>query len=231
MYNTKNISIKNWAEDDRPREKLLKKGRSALSNAELLAILIGSGSKSNSALDIAKSILNACENNLKNLAMKSVADLCKVKGVGQAKAITIISAIELSRRKESEPFESREIISSSSQVFQHFKFRLKDISHEEFWVLFLNRQNQVIKEEIISSGGVSGTVVDPKIIFKKALSEVASGIILIHNHPSGNLKPSQEDISITKTIKEGAGLLSIKVLDHVIFTDHDYFSFADQGII
>lgn len=231
MYNTKKLPIRNWAEDDRPREKLLQKGRAVLSNTELLAILIGSGSKSRSAIDIAKDILNEFDNNLNHLAKCSVADLCRIKGVGKARAIGIVSALELARRRDGAEVPPNVVITSSNQVFRHFKSKLMDLNHEEFWVIFLNRQNKIIREERISSGGVAGTVVDPKLIFKKALSEVASGLILIHNHPSGNLKPSQEDIQITKSIKSAGELLSIKVLDHIIFTDSDYFSFADQGIM
>ncbi len=231
MYEFKHVSIKHWAEDDRPREKLLSKGRSALSITELLAILIGSGTRSATAIDIGKQIINQCENDLNLLAKWNVQDFTKIKGVGEAKAITLIAAIELGRRRSA--FESPEkgIISSSNDAFHLVKEKLMDLEHEEFWIILLNRKNAVIKLERISAGGVAGTVVDPKIVFKKALDHIASGIILIHNHPSGNIKPSNEDIQLTKSMSEAARLLSLKILDHLIFTNNHYFSFADQGIL
>ncbi len=224
------LSIKDWAEEDRPREKLLLKGKQALSDAELMAILLGSGTVSVSAVELAKQILQMSSNNLNELAKCSVKDLQKFKGIGEAKAITIVSALELGRRrKESEPIK-RDKISGSSDVYEIMKPHLLDLHHEEFWILLLNRANGVIKKEKISTGGVAGTVADPKIIFKRALEETASGIILVHNHPSGNLKPSQADIDLTKKLREGAKLLDMQVLDHLIFTDNGYYSFGDMGI-
>jgi len=223
------FTIKQWAEEDRPREKLMLKGKSALSDAELIAILIGSGTASLSAVDVAKLILQKAENNLNQLARFTLKDLKTIKGIGEAKAITIMSALELGRRrKETEIFQKPKI-TSSKDAYDVIKADLLDLEYEEFWVLLLNRANQVIKKERISAGGVSGTVADPKIIFKKALDELASGIILVHNHPSGNLNPSQADIQLTTKVKEGGKLLDISVLDHLIFANQGYFSFADEG--
>lgn len=226
-----NLKILSWAEEDRPREKLILKGRSALSDAELIAILIGSGTKSLSAVDLAKLILNKVQNDLNELARLSVKDLEKFKGIGEAKAISIVSALELGRRrKDSEPLKKSKI-TSSKDVYDVVKPQLMDIKHEEFWILLLNRANIVINKIQISSGGVSGTVADPKIIFKQALDHLASAIILVHNHPSGNLSPSQADIDLTKKLKEAGKFLEIPVLDHVIFADQGYYSFADKGLL
>lgn len=226
-----NLKILSWAEEDRPREKLILKGRLALSDAELIAILIGSGTKSLSAVDLAKLILNRVHNDLNELARLSVKDLEKFKGIGEAKAISIVSALELGRRrKDSEPLKKLKI-TSSNDVYEAIKSQLMDIKHEEFWILLLNRANIVINKIQISSGGVSGTVADPKIIFKHALDHLASAIILVHNHPSGNLNPSQADIDLTKKLKEAGRFLEIPVLDHVIFADQGYYSFADKGLL
>lgn len=225
------LNILSWAEEDRPREKLLLKGKSALTDAELIAILIGSGTKSLSAVDVAKQILNGAQNNLNELAKFSVKDLKKIKGIGEAKAIAIVSALELGRRRKDEEFVEKVRITSSHDIYQLIKPELMDLPKEEFWVILLNRANRLIKKEQISSGGVSGTVADPKIIFKAALDQYASSIILVHNHPSGNLKPSQADINLTKKMKEAGKLLEIPVLDHVIFSDEGYLSFADQGML
>jgi DNA repair protein RadC len=227
---TKHISIKDWAEDDQPREKLVNKGKQALSDAELLAILLGSGTVSMSAVELAKQILQGAGNNLHELAKMSVKELQKFKGIGEAKAITIVSALELGRRrKEAEPVK-RDKITCSQDVYEIMKPYLLDLPHEEFWVMFLNRANVVIKTEKMSSGGVTGTVADPKIIFKRALEEMANGLILVHNHPSGNTQPSRADIELTQKMREGAKLLDMQVLDHLIFTDHHFYSFADEGI-
>lgn len=223
-------SIKYWAEDDKPREKLLSKGRKALSNAELIAILIGSGYKDKSAVDVAKEILKSVDNNFNQLSKLALTDLMKVKGIGEAKAVTIIAAIEIGARRVSETVDKKLKITSSKPVFDYFN-HLSDLSTEEFWVLLLSRSNEVIGSEQISSGGVSGTVVDPKVVFKKALDKFASGIILVHNHPSGNLKPSGADLKITEKIKEAGNLLEINVLDHIIVANRNYFSFADEGIL
>jgi DNA repair protein RadC len=222
--------ITQWAEDDRPREKLLLKGKATLSDAELLAILLGSGTVSVSAVDLAKQILGAANNNLHELAKLSLKDLMKFKGIGEAKAITIISALELGRRrKDSEP-KKREKIIVSSDVYDLMRPYLWDAPREEFWVVLLNRANEVIRTEKMSEGGVAGTVVDPKLIFKTALDHLASALILVHNHPSGNLKPSQADLQLTKQLKEAGKFLEINVLDHIIFTDNGFYSFIDEGI-
>ncbi len=228
-YDNTALSIKSWAEEDRPREKLLLKGKAALSDAELIGILIGSGTKSLSAVDVGKIILNGSGNNLNNLAKLSVTELTKFKGIGTAKAITIVSALELGRRRKTTEIESKPKITGSSDVYELLKEDLLDLQHEEFWVLFLNRNNLVIRKQAISSGGVSGTVVDPKIVFNMALSHLASSIILVHNHPSGNLRPSQADVSLTQKLKQAGQLLELPILDHLIFTDNGYFSFADEG--
>ncbi|MEQ6167071.1 DNA repair protein RadC [Ekhidna sp. MALMAid0563] len=225
------LTIKRWAEEDRPREKLLLKGKSSLSEAELIAILIGSGNTEQTAVELSQHILSQCEHSLANLARLSVKDLQKFKGIGEAKAISIVAALELGRRrKESEPSKKVKI-TSSDDAFQLLHGDMMDLNHEEFWLLLLKRNNEVIKKEMLSRGGVSGTVVDAKIIFKRALEETASGLILAHNHPSGNLKPSQEDINLTKRLKEAGKSLDISVLDHLIITDHTFFSFADEGLL
>jgi DNA repair protein RadC len=229
---SKYIPINKWSEDDKPREKLRDKGRHALSNAELIAILIGSGSKSLSAVDLAKQILNRAENNLNELGKVSVEELIKnFHGIGEAKAITIIAALELGRRRQLSEIKDRPNVKSSRDAFDAIAPMIMDLQHEEFWVLMLNRGNQVLKRVQVSLGGVSGTVVDAKIIFKKALEIPASAIILCHNHPSGNLRPSGADIEITKKVKEGGALIDINVLDHLIVSERGYFSFADEGML
>ncbi|CAN5492120.1 DNA repair protein RadC [soil metagenome] len=226
-----NLNILKWAEEDRPREKLLLKGKSALSDAELIGILIGSGTRSMSAVDLSRIILKEVNNNLNELAKLNVHDLQKFKGIGEAKAISIVSALELGRRrKDSEP-QKKPGITCSRDVYDLMKPELMDQPHEEFWVILLNRANMVLKKKSISSGGISGTVADPKIIFKVALENGASALILVHNHPSGNLKPSEADTRLTKKLKEAGQLLEIPVLDHLIFTDSAYLSFADEGLL
>jgi DNA repair protein RadC len=225
------FSIKSWAEGDRPREKFVAKGRHVLTDAELVAILIRSGSKKESAVELSKRILSHFENNLNELARLSVTDLKKFKGIGEAKAIAIAAALELGRRRKETETVKREKISSSKDIFEIFRPQLMDLPHEEFHMLLLNRSNSVIRKEFVSRGGVAGTVVDPKIIFKIALEHLASSIILCHNHPSGNLKPSAEDIALTRKIKEAGAFLEIPVLDHIIFSDSGYFSFADEGMM
>lgn len=225
------LTIKRWAEEDRPREKLLLKGKSSLSDAELIAILIGSGNKDQSAVELSQHILNQCHNNLANLARLSVKDLEKFRGIGEAKAISIMAALEIGRRrKDSEP-NKRIKITSSTDAYNLICGDFMDLNHEEFWLILMKRNNEVIKKEMLSRGGVSGTVVDAKIVFKRALEETASGLILAHNHPSGNLKPSQEDISLTKRLKDAGKTLDIMILDHLIFTDNGFFSFADENLI
>jgi DNA repair protein RadC len=225
------LTIRNWSPQDRPREKLLLKGKLALSDAELLAILMGSGTVNQSAVDLAKNVLLVNSNDLHELAKRSVKELMKVKGIGEAKALTIVAALELGRRRKILDYEEKVGISSSTTAFDLIKAELMDLPHEEFWVLLLNRANKLIRKKRISEGGVSGTVADPKIIFKLALEELASGIIVIHNHPSGNLTASQSDIDLTRKLKEAGKFLEIQLLDHLIVAGQKYFSFADEGML
>lgn len=225
------LNIKSWAAEDRPREKLVLKGKATLSDAELIAILLGTGTSKQSAVDLAKNILQAVNNDLNELARLTVKDLMKIKGIGEAKAITIISALELGRRRKDFQAEEKPKIGGSADAFEILKADLLDIPHEAFWILLLNRANRVIKKHQISQGGVAGTVADPKIIFKIAVEELACGIILAHNHPSGNLTASQADIDLTKKLKESGKLLDIQVLDHIIIAGKKYFSFADEGLL
>jgi DNA repair protein RadC len=225
------LNIKSWSPEDRPREKLLLKGTSALSDAELIAILLGSGTTTMSAVELARRILQGVNNSLHDLARLSVKDLMKIRGIGEAKAITIIAALELGRRrKELEPNEKPRII-ESVDAYELLKSHLQDLPREEFWVMLLNRGNRVIRKNQVSLGGVGGTVADPKIIFKMAVEELASGIVLAHNHPSGSPEPSQSDIALTKKFQEGGKLLDIQVVDHIIIADTRYFSFADEGML
>lgn len=230
-YEKQPLSIKTWAENDRPREKLMHHGKSILSDAELIAILIGSGSRNESAVDLAKRILQSVENNLDQLGKLTLNDLMQFKGMGEAKSVSVIAALELGRRRKNSAALELEKISSSKDVHQIMLPLLQDLPHEEFWVLLLNRNNKVIKKECISKGGVAATIVDVKIVMKKTLDTLASGIILCHNHPSGNCKASEEDIKLTKKLKEAAQIMDITLLDHVIFAHHNYFSFADEGIL
>jgi len=225
------LKIKEWSPDDRPREKLLQKGRSALTDAELVAILLGSGTATTSAVDVAKNILAKADNSLHELARLSVKDLMKIRGIGAARAITVVAAMELGRRRSELDQDEKPKITCSRDVFELLKPTLMDVPHEEFWVLLLNRANRVIKSVQVSQGGVSGTVADPRIIFKSALEELASGIILAHNHPSGNLTASQADIQLTRKLKDGARLLDVQVLDHLILAGQKYYSFADEGLL
>jgi len=225
------LSIKSWAEADRPREKLLAKGKSALSEAELIAILIGSGNTEESAVELSKKILNSVDNNLVELGKLDVNALCKFKGIGEAKAISIISALELGRRRNEQTTPERESITKSRQAFNLLHPILADLPHEEFWLIFLNRANKVIKKHPVSKGGVAGTVVDAKMIFKPAVEYLASSVILCHNHPSGNRTPSQEDIALTRKIKEAGRALDISIHDHIIIANDTYYSFADEGLI
>jgi DNA repair protein RadC len=225
------LKIQDWAEEDRPREKLLLKGRSSLTDAEILAILIGSGTITLSAVDVAKLILNGVDNDLNKLSKLTVKELQKFKGIGEAKAITIISALELGRRKMDTGASKENKINSANDVYQILRPHFIDLPHEEFWVLLLNRANQVIKKVQISSGGVTGTVVDAKIIFKQALEHLACGIILAHNHPSGNLQASEQDIQLTQKIKAAGILMDIQLLDHLIITNNHFLSFVEEGIM
>lgn len=227
-FNKPHTSIKNWAEDDRPREKMIRLGASTLSAAELLAILINNGTKSKSAIDLSKELLMQNNNSLQQLSRMTVKDLQLVKGIGPAKAVVIKAALELAIKKEAEVF-TREVITSSKDVKDFLQKRLQHESSEHFMVIFLNRRNRVITHEIISHGGISGTVVDPRIVLRRALEERASSLILSHNHPSGNCRPSSQDKDLTQKIKSAALFLDIKVLDHIIVSDEGYYSFADEG--
>ena len=224
-------TIKQWSADDRPREKLITKGAENLSDSELVAILIGGGSRGKSALDLAKEVLKLGKNNLTDLSKLSVKELMKIKGIGEAKAITIASALELGRRRHASSPRDKSIVNASADVAKYLQTLLKDHRHEVFAVLFLNRANKVNHFEIVSTGGITGTVADPRIILKKALEEDAVSIILCHNHPSGSLKPSRADEELTQKIKEAARYFDIKVMDHLIVSDDGYYSFADEGIL
>lgn len=225
------LSIKSWAEEDRPREKLLQKGKRALSDAELIAILIGSGSANETAVELSKRILAGADNNLNQLGKMGVPELTRYKGIGEAKAISIVAALELGARRQVSEAVVRSTITSSTDAFNILSPIIADLPHEEFWVLYLNRANKVVLKESVSQGGVSGTVADVRIIMKKALELLASGIILAHNHPSGNTKPSQADNNLTKRIRQAGELLEIQVLDHLIVTDNGYYSYADEGMM
>ncbi len=231
MEENTSFSIKNWNEDDRPREKLMLKGRASLSDAELIAILIGSGSRNESAVSLSQRILASVSNNLSELGRCTLSELMQFKGIGQAKAITIAAALELGRRRRNGEALERKKITSSRSVFEYIQPLLGDLAHEEFWVLFLNNSNKVIKSEQLSKGGITGTIVDVRLAFKQALQLGAVSIILAHNHPSGTLKPSQADIQLTKKIKTAGESLDIKVLDHLIITEKAYFSFADENML
>jgi DNA repair protein RadC len=225
------LSIKNWAVEDRPREKLLANGIRSLSNTELVAILIGSGTKEISAVDLAREILNRADNNLNLLGKFTVNNLSKLKGIGQAKAVSIIAALELGRRRKLSEVLERPKITSSKDVYELVFPLLADLPHEEFWILLLNRSNKIIDKVKISQGGVTGTVIDVKMIFKNAVERLASSLIICHNHPSGNSEPSGSDLEITRKLKEAAIIMDIKLLDHVIIANNLYFSFLDEGLL
>jgi DNA repair protein RadC len=229
--NKPSTSIKNWSADDRPREKLLGKGAAVLSNSELIAILINKGSRDKSAVDLAKEILRLGSDNLNELGKLTLKDLQCVKGIGEAKAITIAAALELGRRRQVAATLDKPIVQSSKDIAQYLKAMLKDLTYEVFAVLFLNRANKINHFEIISRGGITGTVADPRIILKKALEEEATSIVLSHNHPSGSLKPSKADEELTKKIREAARYFDIKVIDHIIVSEEGYYSFADDGLM
>ncbi len=228
---TNRVPISHWAEEDRPREKLLIKGKGQLSKAELIAILLGSGSREESAVQLAKTVLNSAHNNLAELARLTVTDLLKIKGIGEARALTIIAALELGKRRLSEEVLTKKKIRSSEDAFHYLFPDLSDKHYEEFWILLLDRANQVIGKKNISEGGISGTVADPKKIFRLALDYKASSIIMAHNHPSNSLKPSSNDIELTKKLKSAGKLLDMAVLDHLIFGHDSYYSFADEGMM
>ncbi|MFN5633283.1 MAG: RadC family protein [Flavobacteriia bacterium] len=225
------LSIKSWAEDDRPREKMLTKGRAAMSDSELLAILIATGSIKKSALDLAKECLALAKNDLGKLSRMTVPELCKVNGIGPAKAVTLVASLELGRRRKDNVAEKKLRVVSSQIVYDHMRPYLQDLSHEEFYVILLNRANEEIRTVQISSGGLSGTVADGKMIFKAAIENSAHGLILVHNHPSGQLFPSDSDKNLTRKMVQFGSFIDLPILDHLIFADNGYFSFADQGIL
>ncbi len=225
------MSIKFLASDDRPREKFLSKGRQAVSDSELLAIIMGSGNREESAVDLARRILNSVDNNWNQLSDLTLDNLMKFKGVGEAKAITIAAALEIGRRKALQEVPEKPQISSSKDAYQVFHPYLADLKTEEFWALYLNQSNKVIHIEKLTQGGISQSVVDVRILFKIGLEKFATAVIVAHNHPSGNLKPSSEDINITKKISEGGKILSINLLDHLIITQKSYYSFSDEKIL
>ncbi|HXS58497.1 MAG TPA: DNA repair protein RadC [Hanamia sp.] len=229
--NKSSTSIKNWAVDDRPREKLAAKGRESLSDSELLAILINTGSGKSSAVDLAKEVLKLGGNNLDELGKLSLKDLMSVKGIGEAKAITLVAALELGRRRQSVFPLNKTQVRSSKELAEYLKTALKDYEHEVFAVVFMNRANKINHFQVLSSGGISHTIVDPRIIFKRALEVKATSIVLCHNHPSGNLRPSRQDEALTAKLKEAGTLLDINVVDHLIVSDEGYYSFADEGMI
>ena len=224
-------SIKNWATEDRPREKMLEKGREALSDAELIAILIGSGNCNETAVDLSRRILKDVNGNLISLSQLSINDLTNYNGIGEAKAVSIAAALELGRRRRFAETVQQPHIQNSKDAFEYFYMRMSDIEHEQFWVMLLNPRNKVIKIAKISDGGVNGTTADPKRIFKTALENNATAMMLCHNHPSGNVKPSDSDKSLTHNLVNGGKLLEIKILDHIIIGINNYFSFADSGLI
>ena len=223
--------IKYWAEDDRPREKLILKGKIALSDAELLAIIIGSGTRKKSAVELSKEILSSYGNNLSEFSRVQFSDLLKFSGIGEAKAINIIAALELGRRRQGSEAPQKLKVLGAPMVYQHLKPFLGDLNHEEFYVIMLNHANEIIHTKQVSKGGMSSTIVDGKIIFNMALTFQASAIIISHNHPSGNLNPSSQDIELTKSLREFGKYIDLPLLDHLIFTDNGYFSFAEQGLL
>lgn len=226
---TKRLTITEWAEDDRPREKLMKKGASALSDAELLAILIGSGNRDETAVELCRRILSENHNNLNELARLSIADLKKFKGIGEAKAITLIAALEIGKRRRTEEVLERKQITQSSDLFDVFGPRMEDLNHEEFWAVFLNGANKVMEVVNLTKGGMRQTVVDIPILLRLALEKSAHAIAVAHNHPSGEKNPSGDDYSVTKKIKNGCNAIGIRFLDHLIIAGNSYYSFADEG--
>ena len=225
------MSIKFLAEDDRPREKFLLKGKTSLSDSELLAIILGSGNNEDSAVELARKILASVENNWQNLSKLSIKDLMKFKGIGEAKAISVAATLEIGRRKASQETPEKTSISSARDSYNVFSQHLSDLRTEEFWAIFLNQKNQIVYKTQISKGGISGTLVDVRVLFRIALEHFATSIIVAHNHPSGSLKPSLEDIQITKNIKNAGEILNITLLDHLIIGDNSFFSFAEEGLL
>lgn len=225
------MSIKFLAEDDRPREKFLLKGKTSLSDSELLAIILGSGNNEDSAVELARKILASVENNWQNLSKLSIKDLMKFKGIGEAKAISVAATLEIGRRKASQETPEKTSISSARDSYNIFSQHLSDLRTEEFWAIFLNQKNQIVYKTQISKGGISGTLVDVRVLFRIALEHFATSIIVAHNHPSGSLKPSLEDIQITKNIKNAGEILNVTLLDHLIIGDNSFLSFAEEGLL
>lgn len=225
------MAIKFLAEDDRPREKFLRKGKSTLSDSELLAIIMGSGSREENAVELARKIFASVNNNWHQLSLLSVKDLMKFKGIGETKAISIISALEIGRRRAGQEIPEKTIIGNSHDAYMVLRNQLSDLRTEEFWAIFLNNNNKVIHVSKLTQGGISQSIVDVRTLYKGALDHFSTGIIIAHNHPSGSLKPSREDIHITKKIKEAGDTLSIQLLDHIIVTQDSYFSFSDEGLL
>jgi DNA repair protein RadC len=225
------MSIKFLAEDDRPREKFLLKGRNSLSDSELLAIIMGSGSRDETAVELARKILASVNNNWHQLSLLTIKDLTKFKGIGEVKAISIATALEIGKRRASQEIPEKPQISSSNDAYKILKLHLADLRTEEFWAIFLNQSNKVIHIAQLTQGGINQSIVDIRIVFKTALDHFATGIIISHNHPSGNLKPSTEDIQITKKVKDAGNLMNVQLLDHLIITQNSYLSFADEGLL
>lgn len=230
-FKNSHTSIKSWAADDRPREKLFAKGPAALSNSELLAILINTGNKNKSAVELAKEVLSLGHNNLNEIGKLSLSELMKIKGIGEAKAITLSAALELGRRRQASLSLLKSVVRSSTDIAEYLRTTLKDNHSEVFAVIFLNKANRINHFEIVSTGGITGTVADPRIILKKALACNATSLILCHNHPSGSVKPSKADEELTVKIKEAARYLDMRVMDHIIVSEEGYYSFADQGLL
>ena len=226
-----NFTIKSWAQDDRPREKLLLKGKQSLSDAELIAILLGSGTREKSAVELAQEILSFSSNDLSKFSKFSFKDLLKFKGIGEAKAITLLAAIELGKRRKLVEEPKKLKITHSNEIYTFLSGKFFELRHEEFYIILLNRANEIIHTEQISKGGLSGTVADGKIIFKVALDHFSSAIILCHNHPSGQISPSNEDLLLTTKLMNFGKMIDLPILDHIIFTDNGYFSFADEGLM
>jgi len=229
MIESKKLSITQWAEDDRPREKLVLKGRSALSDAELIAILIGSGTRSESAVDVAKRILAMVQHDLNKLANLTIKDLCKIKGIGEAKAISIVAALEVGRRRNFSEEADSPRLNAARLVYDYMKSDLLDLNVEQFWAILLKQNLHPIKKIKLADGGITGVMVDIRILFKEALEAMAPHLILVHNHPSGNKNPSDEDLRLTNRVVEGGKLLNIGIVEHLIFTNSGYYSFREEG--
>lgn len=231
MKEYKNTTIKDWSVEDRPREKLLNAGVSSLSNAELIALLIGSGTKEQNAVDVARNILASVKNNLHDLGKMKIEELKSVKGIGPARAITLMAAVELGSRRTGSYPEEKITIKNSQTAYELLYPIIGELEHEEFWIIILNRAHKVVKTEKISQGGLTGTIIDTRMILKHALDKKATSLIISHNHPSGNKKPSEADISITRKIRDAAQIMDISVLDHIIVAGKNYLSFADEGLL